>query len=91
MVVARPLNQIIDDVVASTVLGNAGIVVGVGSTINGPFVFNQAAAGGISMSPHTLSTWNPSGSGGISGLAANNVLATDAGGMAVGAVFDNLT
>lgn len=83
------LNASLQTLVRSVVVGGSSIQVGGLGDIGGPYDFNSSARGGITTAPNALTTWNPNGPGGISGISGANVLVTGAGGVAVGAVWDS--
>ncbi len=83
------MNASLTTFVRSVVVGGSGITIGSQGDVNGPYPFDATAAGGITTGPNTLTFWSPSAPGGLVGVAGANVLATGAGGVAVGAVWDS--
>jgi len=81
-----PLNESLDVVIASLVLGGSSITVGGQGDVVGPYSFNPLAAGGVTTGPNVLTTWNGAGVGAISGVSGAKVLAIGSG-AAVGAVW----
>jgi hypothetical protein len=90
----RPCCEALNDSVqalVNAVVSGGGVTVGDQGDISGPYNFNASAKGGIVSTPNVLTTWNPSASGGITGLGAlpdSNILATGFGNAPVAAVFD---
>jgi hypothetical protein len=83
------MNASLTTFVRSVVVGGSGITIGGQGDVNGPYPFNATAVGGITTGPNALTFWSPSAPGGLVGVAGANVLATGAGGVAVGAVWDS--
>lgn len=81
-------NGTIQNVLRAVVTGGTSIQVGNLGDISCPCTFNPAAIDGISTTPNALNVWTPSASGGMANIPAANVLATGAGGVPIGAAFD---
>jgi hypothetical protein len=85
----EPQNDSNEAIVNALVVGG-GVTVGDQGDISGPYPFNPAALGGITSTPNALATFTPIASGGIAGIGSlpdENILATGAGGVPVGAVW----
>ena len=81
------LNQSLTTFV-NTVVDGGGIQVG-GLGDQGSFAtINQSVVGNLAQSPNSLTTWSPSASGGMAGVAANNIFASTSGGGVVAAAWD---
>jgi cysteine-rich repeat protein len=69
------------------VVAGGGVAVGNQGDIGGPYAFNASALGSATSTPHVLTAWGANAPGGMGPLPDANVLATGAGGVAVGALW----
>jgi hypothetical protein len=81
----EPLNASLTSFLHAVVVGGADITVGNQGDILGPYTFNPAARGGVTVG---LSSWAPLAPGGMVGVSGANVLVTGAAGAVVGGVWD---
>jgi hypothetical protein len=82
------LNDSITALVRAVVKGGEGITVGRQGDIAEPYAFNPGARDGVTTTPNALGDWLPLAPGGIAGVGGPNVLVASAGGIPVGAVWD---
>lgn len=73
--------------VINTVVSGGGITAGNQETILPPYLFNATAVGNAATSPNALTTFSPIAAGGMTGVAANNVLVRDGNSVPIGAVW----
>jgi len=76
------------EAVLNSVVSAGGISVGSLGDINGPYSFNAGATGGATTGPNALTSWGPSAPGGMAGFSGDNILASGAGGVIVGGIWD---
>ena len=81
----QTLNNSVQSLLRTVVLGGDGIVVGSNRDFLGTATFNPNAVGGITSTPNVLTTWAPNGPGEITGISGANVLATSGNGIVAGA------
>ncbi|GAC16799.1 PEP-CTERM sorting domain-containing protein [Aliiglaciecola lipolytica] len=82
------LNSSLTTFVNTVVLGGGIQVGGIGDQ-NSSATINQSVVGNLASAPNTITSWSPNASGGMTGLAADNIFATSTStGNAVAAAWD---